>query len=205
MAPPQKVEKHQYYRGLWAVGVCQADMTQFNVALVNVLTGRTLAEYTNDIMQPFIEEYNAKQKRSDRKKSFDYSSDYEKEQLNMQKSRQNYTAGRLAYEYVIQFGDHQTMNVNDVIKNDSLRNDVTSMFQEFIESYQSSYSHMHIVLATLHMDEPKETPHMHILVQPVGESYKQGLSHQISLTKALACDGFDRSEKKGDRLSLTRW
>lgn len=47
--------------------------------------------------------------------------------------------------------------------------------------------------------------HMHILVQPIGEGYKQGLSHQISLTKALACDGFERSEKKGDRLSMTRW
>ena len=32
-----------------------------------------------------------------------------------------------------------------------------------------------------------------------------GLSHQVSLTKALACDGFERSEKKGDRLSMTRW
>ena len=31
------------------------------------------------------------------------------------------------------------------------------------------------------------------------------LSHQVSLTKALACDGFERSEKKGDRLSMTRW
>ena len=46
---------------------------------------------------------------------------------------------------------------------------------------------------------------MHILVQPIGEGYKQGLSHQVSLTKALACDGFERSEKKGDRLSMTRW
>lgn len=64
---------------------------------------------------------------------------------------------------------------------------------------------MRIVLATVHMDEPNGTPHMHILVQPIGEGYKQGLSHQVSLTKALACDGFERSDKKGDRLSLTRW
>ena len=79
------------------------------------------------------------------------------------------------------------------------------MFEEFIQSYQSSYPHMRIILATVHMDEPMGTPHMHILVQPIGEGYKQGLSHQISLTKALACDGFERSEKKEDRLSMTRW
>lgn len=33
---------------------------------------------------------------------------------------------------------------------------------------------MRIILATVHMDEPKGTPHMHILVQPIGEGYKQG-------------------------------
>ena len=79
------------------------------------------------------------------------------------------------------------------------------MFQEFIEAYQSRYPHMKIVLATIHMDEPNGTPHMHILVQPIGEGYKQGLSHQISLTKALSCAGFERATKKSERLSLTRW
>ena len=180
-------------------------MSIYNAVLINELGGKTLAEYTNEYMKSYIEEYNAKQRRSDRMKSYDYASDYIEEQNNMQKSRQNYTAGQLAYEYVIQFGDHQTMDVNEVIKKPKLRKEVHAMFEEFIQSYQSSYPHMRIILATVHMDEPMGTPHMHILVQPIGEGYKQGLSHQISLTKALACDGFERSEKKGDRLSMTRW
>ena len=183
----------------------EASMSKYNVVLIDELKGKTLAEYTNEYMKPYIEEYNAKQRRSDRMKSYDYAADYIEEQNNMQKSRQNYTAGQLAYEYVIQFGDHQTMDVNEVIKKPKLRKDVVVMFEEFIQSYQSSYPHMRIILATVHMDEPKGTPHMHILVQPIGEGYKQGLSHQVSLTKALACDGFERSEKKGDRLSMTRW
>ena len=182
-----------------------ADMTKYNKVLVNELNGRTLAEYTNDYMKPYIEFYNSKQRRSDRKKSFDYASDYIKEQNNMASARQSYTAGKLAYEYVIQFGDHESMDVNDVVANTDTYEDIMSMFQEFIISYQEAYPHMRIVLATVHMDEPKGTPHMHILVQPIGEGYKQGLSHQVSLTKALACDGFERSDKKGDRLSLTRW
>lgn len=183
----------------------EASMSKYNVVLIDELKGKTLAEYINEYMKPYIEEYNAKQRRSDRMKSYDYAADYIEEQNNMQKSRQNYTAGQLAYEYVIQFGDHQTMDVNEVIKKPKLRKDVVAMFEEFIQSYQSSYPHMRIILATVHMDEPKGTPHMHILVQPIGEGYKQGLSHQVSLTKALACDGFERSEKKGDRLSMTRW
>ena len=183
----------------------EASMSKYNVVLIDELKGKSLAEYTNEYMKPYIEEYNAKQRRSDRMKSYDYAADYIEEQNNMQKSRQNYTAGQLAYEYVIQFGDHQTMDVNEVIKKPKLRKDVVAMFEEFIQSYQSSYPHMRIILATVHMDEPKGTPHMHILVQPIGEGYKQGLSHQVSLTKALACDGFERSEKKGDRLSMTRW
>lgn len=180
-------------------------MSIYNAVLINELGGKSLAEYTNEYMKPYIEEYNAKQRRSDRMKSYDYAADYIEEQNNMQKSRQNYTAGQLAYEYVIQFGDHQTMDVNEVIKKPKLRKKVHAMFEEFIQSYQSSYPHMRIILATVHMDEPMGTPHMHILVQPIGEGYKQGLSHQVSLTKALACDGFERSEKKGDRLSMTRW
>ena len=180
-------------------------MSVYNAVLINELGGKSLAEYTNEYMKPYIEEYNAKQRRSDRMKSYDYAADYIEEQNNMQKSRQNYTAGQLAYEYVIQFGDHQTMDVNEVVRKSKLRKEVHAMFEEFIQSYQSSYPHMRIILATVHMDEPMGTPHMHILVQPIGEGYKQGLSHQVSLTKALACDGFERSEKKGDRLSMTRW
>lgn len=182
-----------------------ASMTRYNEVLIDELGGKSLAEYTNDYMKTYIEEYNNKQRRSDRKKTYDYSTAYIKEQHNMEKSRQSYTAGKLAYEYVIQFGDHQTMDINEVTMDDEIREDVLTMFREFIQSYQSAYPHMRIILATVHMDEPNGTPHMHILVQPIGEGYKQGLSHQISLTKALACDGFERSDKKGDRLSMTRW
>ena len=180
-------------------------MSIYNAVLINELGGKSLAEYTNEYMKQYIDEYNAKQRRIDRKKSYDYATDYIEEQNNMHKSRQNYTAGQLAYEYVIQFGDHQTMDVNEVVKDKDLLKDTHKMFEEFIQSYQSSYPHMRIILATVHMDELMGTPHMHILVQPIGEGYKQGLSHQVSLTKALACDGFERSEKKGDRLSMTRW
>ena len=182
-----------------------SSMTHFNVVLVNELKGRTLAEYTNDYMKQFIEEYNKKQRRTDRKKSFDYASSYVEEQNKMATSRQNYTAGQLAYEYVVQFGDHQTMNVNEVVSDKETYMDVVNMFEEFIEEYKKHYPHMKIILASVHMDEPRGTPHMHVLVQPIGEGYKQGLSHQVSLTKALSCDGFERSTKKGDRLSMTRW
>lgn len=182
-----------------------SSMTKYNKVLVNKLEGKSLEEYTNEYMKPYIDEYNKKQRRSDRKKSYDYAKKYVEEQNKKQASRQNYTAGQLAYEYVIQFGDRNTMSVKEVVEKPYFLNDVTLMFQEFIEEYEKHYPHMNIVLATIHMDEPNGTPHMHILVQPIGEGYKQGVSHQVSLTKALACDGFERSDKKGDRLSLTRW
>ena len=181
------------------------NMTQFNRVIIDKLKGKTLAEYTNEYMKPYIDEYNKKQRRSDRKKSYDYAKTYTEEQNNMQASRQNYTAGQLAYEYVIQFGDHRSLDVNDVVKDRNKYYAIVSMFEDFVGQFQEKYPHMKLVLATVHMDEPKGTPHMHILVQPIGEGYKQGLSHQVSLTKALACDGFERVEKKADRLSLTRW
>lgn len=182
-----------------------SSMTQYNRVLVNKLGDKTLAEYTNEYMKPYIDEYNKKQRRSDRKKSYDYATGYVEEQNRMQTTRQNYTAGQLAYEYVIQFGDRNSMSVKEVVEKPFFLEDVVGMFQEFVDEYEKLYPHMNIVLATVHMDEPNGTPHMHILVQPIGEGYKQGLSHQVSLTKALACDGFERADKKGDRLSLTRW
>jgi hypothetical protein len=99
----------------------EPSMSVYNAVLINELGGKSLAEYTNEYMKPYIEEYNAKQRRSDRMKSYDYAAYYIEEQNNMQKSRQNYTAGQLAYEYVIQFGDDQTMDVNEVIKKPKLR------------------------------------------------------------------------------------
>lgn len=182
-----------------------ASLTKYNVVLVDELKGRTLEEYTNEQMKPYIDEYNSKQKRSDRKKSYDYVADYIAEQNNKQVKRQGYKAGQIAYEYVLQFGDRTSFSTKEVVADSNKRKGVLIMFQQFIKFYQSSYPHMKIVLATIHMDEPNGTPHMHILVQPIGEGYKQGLSHQISLTKALACDGFERSTKKSERLSLTRW
>ena len=48
-----------------------ASMSKYNVVLINELGGKSLAEYTNEYMKPYIEEYNKKQRRSDRKKSYD--------------------------------------------------------------------------------------------------------------------------------------
>ena len=63
---------------------------------------------------------------------------------------------------------------------------------------------MEVLLATYHADEPQGTPHMHILVQFTGEGYKQGLNKQISISKALELDGFERSNNRGD-YAINRW
>lgn len=49
------------------------------------------------------------------------------------------------------------------------------------------------------------TPHLHLLVQFVGEGYVKGLSHQVSISKALQCDGFERGGSRRTGYSLSRW
>ena len=74
----------------------------------------------------------------------------------------------------------------------------------FLQKFQAKYPHMDILLATFHGDEPNGTPHLHLILQPTGENYKQGLEQQISLSKALECDGFERKNVRGD-YAIERW
>ncbi len=69
--------------------------------------------------------------------------------------------------------------------------------EAILNEIQTKYPHLEIVWATLHMDEPEGTPHLHIAYQPVGDRYKQGLSERVCLGNALACDGIERIKDRG--------
>lgn len=168
--------------------------------------------YTNATFQPVIDEYNEKQKRPERKKTKTYVEYIEDENKKLElKAQQNKDRGlkksvrkatKLCHEYVLQVGNRDTNGVKGMSDKDMEKN--REYCRAVLKDIQQKYPHADILLATFHGDEPEGTPHMHILVQFVGEDYKQGLSKQISLSKALELDGLERSQNRGD-YAINRW
>lgn len=162
-----------------------------------------IERYTNARFQHAIDEYNERQTRDCRKKTQPYTQIIanENEKL-LAKVEYNRAHGintsvrrpiQLVHEYVLQVGDR---NTNSSITADIDKN--REYAKSVLEEFQKKYPHVEILLATFHADEPNGTPHLHILVQYVGNEYKQGLSEQISISKALEQDGFERSQNRGN-------
>lgn len=165
--------------------------------------------YTNAKFQPYIDEYNLTQNREERKKNIPYTEIIAEENKKLiEKAENNKLKGikrsvrkptKLCHEYVFQIGDRET---NGTLSADLEKN--KKYAREVIQELQKKYPHIDILLATFHADEPNGSLHTHILVQFTGEGYKQGLSHQISMSKALELDGFERSQNRGD-YAINRW
>lgn len=167
--------------------------------------------YTDAKFQDAIDEYNQKQAREDRKKKKAYTELLADENKKlMENSKRQKEKGinistrkptRLAHEYVLQIGDRISDGALD--PRTSIDEHKKVAYETLMEM-QRKYPHIDILLATFHADEPNGTPHMHIIVQFTGDGYKQGLSRQVSMSKALELDGFERSNNRSD-YAINRW
>lgn len=159
--------------------------------------------YTNNRFQHAIDTYNAKQRREDRKKNKPYTELLAEENAKLlAKAKYNREHGintsvrkptKLAHEYVLQIGDKNTNGALDPNTDMKANREYA---RQVVEEIQRKYPHANILLATYHADEA--TPHLHLLIQFVGDDYKQGLPEQISMSKALEQDGFERSQNRGN-------
>lgn len=159
--------------------------------------------YTNNRFQHAIDTYNAKQRRKDRKKNKPYTELLAEENAKLlAKAEYNREHGintsvrkptKLAHEYVLQIGDKNTNGALDPNTDMKANREYA---RQVVEEIQRKYPHANILLATYHADEA--TPHLHLLIQFVGDDYKQGLPEQISMSKALEQDGFERSQNRGN-------
>ena len=116
-----------------------------------------------------VEEYNAKQKRTDRKIT-DY---YEKIKADKRKHP--------VYEVIVQIGDRDDTGQNAEAEKQALK--------IFAEQWESRNPHLRLIGAYIHADEPDGTVHMHIDYIPVAEC-SRGMRIQNSLDRALQQQGF---------------
>ena len=132
-----------------------------------------------------LQEYNDKQKRSDRKIDDYYT------------HIQNGKREEAFYELIVQFGDSKTAGVGTSNGTTAQR-----LLDEYMRSFKERNPNLHVFNAVCHMDEA--SPHLHINIIPFyTEGRKNGLSKGVSMRAALDEQGFSNSSKKAN--SLVEW
>ena len=175
-------------------------------------------EAFNDFFRQDILEYNARQKRDDRKKSLDYLQ-------ALEAGTEGYGRGEKQekpfYHHVLQIGNNQTLGVTTdkfdfdhwkQLKKDGKydeaakyvkehlnksedRKQMTAVLEEVGRGLQEKYPYCKFWGITIHRDEPHGTDHMDIRYTIFTDGEKTGLGKRVSMNKGLAKMGF-KSDKE---------
>ena len=127
---------------------------------------RDLREVYQETFGKALEEYNAKQKRSDR-----VIKDYYEHIKNSNQEK-------LFYEAIIQFG-----NIDNSAVGTEGGELAKKMLDDYMKNFQERNPNLIVFNAVMHLDEA--TPHLHINFLPVAHNQSRGLETRVSLKKAL--------------------
>lgn len=126
-----------------------------------------------------VEDYNAKQKRKDRKID-----------SYLDQIRQSKNGEKLFYENVVQIGDKYDTQVGS--GSDEKAKEV---LDQYAKDFQKRNPNLYVFNMVMHLDE--QTPHLHIDYIPVANTYERGLQTRNSLDKALKEQGIEgKSSRK---------
>ena len=204
-------------------------LSKDNVVLENNLqkkaNGKTesIEDWINRRMQPAIDAYDATQKRRDRRIGENYGN-----YVNWHNAKNKHMGKPLdlAYEFVVQFGEHLETRYNEKTKQnepvlDQNGNPMKSIgavyfaaddamkkamreklfvpeFRKALDHFKTKYPHLEIIQATCHFDESNGTPHMHLTIVPVGQKFKNGLQERVGFGHAIGNDGIERTKSRDD-------
>jgi len=130
----------------------------------------------HELFDKALKEYNAMQKRKDRRIKNYY------EHINRSKQEKPF------YELIFQIG-----NTEDTHCGTPEATHAAKALTDFIKCFQERNPHIRVFNAVIHLDE--ETPHVHIDFIPFATEQKRGLSTRNSLSKALEQQGFTSESK----------
>lgn len=128
-----------------------------------------------------LRDYNAAQKRKDRKKE-----DYLKEIENSGNKEKTF------YENIVQIGKKEDTPVVD--ENGNLTVDAKTaieILEQYAKTFQERNPNLYLFNCVMHLDEA--TPHLHIDYIPVAHGYKNGMETRNSLTKVFQQMGFAKA------------
>ena len=159
-----------------------ASRTPLNITYVKIPIEQAYEEIFGDA----VAEYNAKQKRNDRK-----IDNY------MAKVKESKNNEKVFYETLVQIGrmsDTAVLDEDGNITDEALL--AKEVLDEYARTFQERNPNLILFNAVLHMDEA--TPHLHLDYIPVAHGYKTGLSTRNSLTKGLQEMGIAKAISKND-------
>ena len=160
--------------------------SSMNVIYVQI----SLEEAYEKIFGEAVSDYNAKQKRNDRK-----IDNY------LQKIRSSKNNEKVFYETVVQIGKKDDTGVLDEDGNiTEAALQAKEVLDEYVRIFQERNPNLILFNAVLHMDEA--TPHLHLDYIPVAHGYKTGLSTRNSLTKGLQEMGISKATGKNDNETM---
>lgn len=150
--------------------------------LNEIVVDRDLGEMYHEIFDDAVKEYNAKQKRDDRK----IGNYLEK----IKSSKQE----KPVYEMVVQIGNKDTNPATD----EACRAGSSAIYRAFVKRLEKDFPNLKIQQAAIHMDEA--TPHLHVAYVPISTGNKRGLSIKNSLSGAYRQMGFDDVREANQRM-----
>lgn len=154
-----------------------ADRIPLNI----VYKQESLEDKYHELFDKALEEYNARQKRADRKKA-----DYLEEIKNSKQEKP-------FYEAVIQIGDMHNCGIGK--ENCEA---AKQMLDEYMLDFEKRNPNIKVFNAVMHLDEA--TPHLHIDFVPICHSPNHGLPVRVSLKGALKEQGISgKNAKETDR------
>ena len=169
-----------------------------NKILIDELKGRTVDQYLNELMQPAIDEYNAKQNQPCRRIKETYTDWHKK----------NDNKGEMVYEFVFQYGEHEDLGQKyyngTKQEKEFLEKHFTDTYVKWLKDWQEKFPAMKVLWATIHFDETAGTPHLHTAVSPISTQFKRGPKTQISMSKCLEECGILRQKGKKEGYQLQR-
>lgn len=139
-----------------------------------ILVSKNIKQVYKDVFQSSVDEYNKKQKRSDRKIKNYFSKVKKSKNLDTQK------------EFIVQAGKMGQQLDSDPVENERLQKQV---LETYLDNFQKTYPQLHVYSAVIHVDE--KSPHMHLAVVPEATGYKRGVSKQPSFSKAVGIKNID--------------
>ena len=157
----------------------------------------TIEEYTDQTFQPYIDQYNAKQRRKDRQIQTGYC-EWHRSNGTLSQGK-----GELAYEAVLQYGSHDDLG-GEYYSPDTtperkaqLRAEYEQVYRQWVADLERDFPHMTLVFAVAHFSETEGTPHLHVCMQPQADC-SRGLAKQVSIGRALAQDGIERLDSRAE-------
>lgn len=155
----------------------------------------TIEEYTDQQFQPYIDQYNAKQRRKDRQIQTGYC-EWHRSNGTLSQGK-----GELAYEAVLQYGSHDDLGGEyyspdtALERKAQLRAEYERVYRQWVADLERDFPHMTLVFAVAHFSETEGTPHLHVCMQPQADC-SRGLAKQVSIGRALAQDGIERLDSR---------